>query len=104
MERIPAVYTKMTNELNNNLGQTMRILAESIADLATRRDVQVWLGSPVEVLSGRRLAATFTPVPGWRSRAARLDIVATYPWPWLERPHTRSVTSYTAWRRSLGRR
>ena len=82
----------------------LRFLAESIADLATRRDVQVWLGSPVEVLSGRRLAATFTPVPGWRSRAARLDIVATYPWPWLERPHTRSVTSYTAWRRSLGRR
>ena len=82
----------------------LRFLAQSLAELATRRDVEIWLGSPVDVLSGRRLAATFTPVPGWRSRAGRLDIVATHPWPWLQRPHAGSVTSYTAWRRNLKRR
>ena len=82
----------------------LRFLTQSLADMATRREVEVWLGSPVEVLSGRRVAATFTPVPGWRSRAARLDIVETHPWPWLQRPHTGSVTSYTAWRQKLNRR
>jgi deoxyribodipyrimidine photo-lyase len=77
-------------------------LAQSIADLSTRREVELWLGDPVEVLQGRRLAATFAPVPGWKSRAARLDVVALHPWPWLQRPRAGSVTSYTAW--SKGRR
>lgn len=72
-------------------------LAQSVADLSTRREVQLWLGDPVEVLQGRRLAATFAPVPGWKSRAARLDVVALHPWPWLERPRAGSITSYTAW-------
>lgn len=72
-------------------------LAQSVADLSTRRDVELWLGDPVEVLRGRRLAATFAPVPGWKSRAARLDVVALHPWPWLQRPRAGSITSYTAW-------
>ena len=72
-------------------------LAQSLADLSTRRPVQLWRGNPVEVLAGRPLATTFAPVPGWRSRAARLDIVSLHPWPWLERPRPGPVTSYTAW-------
>ena len=72
-------------------------LAQSLAELSTRREVHLWRGDPVEVLTGRRLAATFAPVPGWRSRAARLDVVALHPWPWLERPGTGPLTSYTAW-------
>jgi len=74
-------------------------LAQSVADLSTRREVQLWLGDPVEVLQGRRLAATFAPVPGWKSRAARLDVVAVHPWPWLQRPRAGSISSYTAWSR-----
>ena len=72
-------------------------LAQSVADLSTRREVQLWLGDPVEALRGRRLAATFAPVPGWKSRAARLDVVALHPWPWLERPRAGSISSYSAW-------
>lgn len=75
----------------------LRFLSESLADLASRRDVQVWRGDPVEVLRGKRLATTFAPVPGWKSRAAQLDIASLHPWPWLERPRAGSVTSYTAW-------
>ena len=75
----------------------LRFLSESLADLASRRDVQVWRGDPVEVLRGKRLATTFAPVPGWKSRAAHLDITSLHPWPWLERPRAGSVTSYTAW-------
>jgi deoxyribodipyrimidine photo-lyase len=72
-------------------------LAQSVADLGTRREVQLWLGDPIEVLQGRRLAATFAPVPGWKSRASHLDVVALHPWPWLERPRAGSITSYSAW-------
>ena len=77
-------------------------LAQSLADLSTRREVHLWRGDPVAVLQDRRLATTFAPVPGWRSRAARLDVVALHPWPWLQRPRAGSISSYTAW--SRGRR
>jgi deoxyribodipyrimidine photo-lyase len=76
-------------------------LAESLAELSTRREVQLWRGDPVEVLRDTPLATTFAPVPGWRSRAARLDVAALHPWPWLQRPRPGPVTSYTAW---VGRR
>ena len=76
-------------------------LAQTLADLATRRELQLWRGDPVEVLQTHRLATTFAPVPGWTSRAARLDIAVLHPWPWLERPRAGTVNSYTAWRRSL---
>lgn len=77
-------------------------LAETLADLAERRELQVWRGDPVEVLAGRPVAATFAPVPGWRRRAAALDLVEVHPWPWLRRPDGGSVTSFTAWSRPPG--
>ena len=78
-------------------------LAETLGDLATRREVEVWRGDVVEVLgdggSGSRpLAATFTPVPGWRRRAAHLPVVERHPWPWLRRPDGGKVGSFSAWR------
>ncbi|MDA0250655.1 MAG: deoxyribodipyrimidine photolyase [Actinomycetota bacterium] len=81
-------------------GNRVVFLAQSLAELATRREVHLWRGSPVAVLQGTPLAATFAPVPGWRSRAARLDVVALHPWPWLRRPSTGSVASYSAWRKA----
>jgi deoxyribodipyrimidine photo-lyase len=75
-------------------------LAESLADLCVRREVRLWRGDPVEVLAAMPLAATFAPVPGWRSRAARLDVVSVHPWPWLRRPGSGPLTSYSAWVRA----
>lgn len=77
----------------------LAFLVETLADLDERRDVRVAVGAPTEVLAGTRLATTFAPVPGWRRRRARLDVVAVHPWPWLVRPHTRSAASYSAWRK-----
>ena len=77
-------------------------LAQSLAELSTRRPVQLWLGDPVEVLQGMPLATTFAPVPGWRSRAGRLEVVALHPWQWLERPRAGSIASYTAWVKGSG--
>ena len=72
-------------------------LAECLADLGQRREVEVHRGDPIEVLAGRPLAVTHTPVPGFGVRAARLDLVARHPWPWLRRPAGGSVASFTAW-------
>ncbi len=76
-------------------------LAESLADLATRRRLELWRGSPEQILAGRRLAATYTPVPGWRALARRLDVVACHPWPWLRRPHAGPMRSFSQWRKGL---
>lgn len=78
-------------------------LAESLADLSTRREVLLWRGDPVEALRGTPLAATFTPVPGWRSRARRLEVASLHPWPWLERPRRGSIASFSAWNHSARR-
>ena len=77
-------------------------LTECLADLATRRDVGVWLGSPREVLAQTSIATTFAPVPGWSAHARHLRVDALHPWPWLVPPHAGPVTSFTAWRRRAG--
>lgn len=74
-------------------------LVECLADLGQHRDVQVYLGEPAEELAGRRLAATFTPVPGWRRLARLIEPSEVHPWPWLRRPTTGPVSSFSAWRR-----
>ncbi len=85
-------------------GKRLVFLAETLADLAVRYPLEVWRGDPAEVLAGRRLAVTFTPVPGWRRLAARLDPVELHPWPWLRRPHGGPAGSFSAWRKVFPRR
>ncbi len=84
-------------------GKRLVFLTETLADLASRRDLEVHVGDPVEVLQGRRLAATVAPVPGWRRRAGRSTVVARHPWPWLVRPHGGSAASFSAWRKAAER-
>jgi len=76
-------------------------LTESLADLASRREVIVLRGRPHEALAGRRPAVTFAPVPGWHRIAARIDLGEVHPWPWLRLPHAGSIQSYSAWRKRL---
>lgn len=76
-------------------GKRLVFLSEALAEL----DVEVRLGDPVEELRGRRLAGTWAPVPGWKRRAAALDLVALHPWPWLRRPGAGSLRSFSAWAR-----
>lgn len=84
-------------------GKRLVFLAETLADLAARRPVELYRGDPVAVLRGRALAATFAPVPGWRRRAAAIEPVEVHPWLWLAWPRARSVASYSAWRKQLKR-
>ena len=85
-------------------GKRLVFLAECLADLATRRPVEVFRGSPRRVLRGRAVAVTFTPVPGWRRIAAEVKLAEIHPWPWLRRPHAGSLRSFSAWRRGLAPR
>lgn len=79
-------------------------LAETLAELAEDREVQLHLGDPVEVLAGRAVAVTHAPVPGFRRRAAEVRPVELHPWPWLRRPGAGPVSSFSAWRKALPRR
>jgi deoxyribodipyrimidine photo-lyase len=83
-------------------GPRMVFLVECLGDLASRRDLRVHLGDPIDVLHRAAVATTFAPVPGWRSRSARIAPVQVHPWPWLVRPGSGPVTSFSAWRKGLG--
>ncbi len=81
-------------------GKRLVFLAETLADLAGRREVEIRRGVVAEELAGRAVAVTHAPVPGFRSRAAAVAPVVVAPWPWLFRPHAGPAGSYTAWRKN----
>lgn len=83
-------------------GKRLLFLAETLGELAAHREVEVRLGSPAAELDGRALAATWTPVPGWQRLSRQLNVVERHPWPWLVRPGTTTLRSYSAWRRDAG--
>ncbi|GAA1852310.1 FAD-binding domain-containing protein [Microlunatus capsulatus] len=82
-------------------GKRLVFLAECLGDLAERRPLEVRRGSVADELAGRSLAATWTPVPGWARRSAQLRPVEVHPWPWLARPRTATLRSFSGWRKDL---
>ncbi len=76
-------------------------LTETLAELGTHRTVNLHRGRPADLLSGVALAVTHAPVPGFATRARRLNVVEAHPWPWLARPSGGSVRSFSAWRKGL---
>ncbi|GLZ48719.1 hypothetical protein Acsp06_49040 [Actinomycetospora sp. NBRC 106375] len=82
-------------------GKRLVFLAETLADLATRRPVEIRRGRVVEELTGRRLAVTFAPVPGFRRLREELAPAVVHPWPWLFRPRAGRMQSWTAWRKGM---
>ena len=85
-------------------GRRLVFLAETLGDLAARRELTVWRGDVVATLGpggphgGAPLAVTHAPVPGFRRRAAVLPIAVRHPWPWLRRPSGGRIGSFSAWR------
>ena len=74
-------------------------LTETLAELATTRDLTIAVGDPIAVLADYAVAVTYAPVPGFRSRRTRMNVVGLHPWPWLVVPHARSIASFSAWKR-----
>jgi len=68
---------------------------ETLQDLATRRELNVYLGDPYLFANENPVAVTFAPVPSFAKFTKLAEI---YPYPWLRRPHAKSVRSFSAWR------
>lgn len=79
-------------------------LVETLAELATTRELTIALGDPVGVLGAEPVAVTFAPVPGFRSRQPQMNIAAVHPWPWLVAPHSGSIASFSSWQNGLDKR
>ena len=80
-------------------GKRLVFLAERLAELGSQRHLEVFLGSPRDVIADRRAAVTFAPVPGWRTRATGLELAEVHPWPWLRRPGSGSLAGFSVWKR-----
>lgn len=76
-------------------------LVETLVELAQHREVEVWFDDPIDILAGRDVAVTFAPVPGFRTRATRIQPAEIHPWQWMLEPTTGSVASFRDWRRSV---
>lgn len=71
---------------------------ETLQDLAGRRDLSVYLGSPYEYAKTHRVAVTYAPVPSF---AKFEDLAEVHPYPWLKQPHAKSVRSFSSWRSKI---
>ena len=68
---------------------------ETLQDLAARRELSVFMGSPYQFAKENPVAVTYAPVPSF----AKFEKVAQlHPYPWLRTPHAKSIGSFTAWR------
>ena len=82
----------------------LTFLVETLSELSLHRPVEIHLGDPVSVLANRSVATTFAPVPGWRTRAAKIEPVQVHPWPWLRFPIAGSIGSFSAWHKQVSNR
>ena len=68
---------------------------ETLQDLAQRRNLQIFIGSPYEYASSNAVALTYAPVPSFSKFR---DVAELHPFLWLKKPHAKSVRSFSAWR------
>ena len=71
---------------------------ETLQDLATRSDLSLYLGDPVEFAKANKVAVTHAPVPSFEKFQ---NLAEVHPYPWLKLPHSGSVKSFSAWRGKL---
>jgi deoxyribodipyrimidine photo-lyase len=71
---------------------------QTLKDLAQRRELRVYLGSPYRYAEEVPVAMTFAPVPSFSKLK---KIAELHPYPWLVTPHAGSVRSFSAWREKL---
>jgi len=70
---------------------------ETLKDLSTRRDLQAFLGNPYDFARDNSVAVTFAPVPSFKKFQ---NVAELHPYPWLKRPSSGSVRSFSAWRKA----
>lgn len=72
---------------------------ETLQDLATRRNLSVYIGNPYEYAKEHPVAVTYAPVPSFEKFG---EVAELHPFPWLRTPHDKNIQSFTAWRAKLG--
>ncbi len=82
-------------------GKRLVFLTETLAELATTRDLQLRLGRPEDELAGSSVSVTHAPVPGFLRRSERILPAVVHPYPWHVRPAGGSVRSFSAWLRAV---
>lgn len=73
---------------------------ETLKDLSLRRDLTVYLGDPRAFTEKNDVAVTYAPVPSFKKFN---NIAELHPFPWLAKPHSGSVRSFSSWRNKLGK-
>jgi deoxyribodipyrimidine photo-lyase len=71
---------------------------QTVQDLATRRELQVYLGNPYQFAAENSVAVTYAPVPSFKKFT---NLAQVHPYPWLKTPHAGSVRSFSSWRNAL---
>lgn len=99
---LPAVFVFNEEALRKLQLSSQRIgfYIETLKDLAQRRSLQVFLGDPYRFAQENKVAITFAPVPSFEKFT---ELAQIHPYPWLRKPHSGSVRSFTSWRKQLGK-
>ena len=71
---------------------------ETLQDLTSRRELNVYLGNPNEFAQKNAVAVTYAPVPSF---AKFTNLAQVHPFLWLKSPHPKSIRSFSAWRDKL---
>ena len=71
---------------------------QTLQDLATRRVLQVFLGDPYQYAREHKVAVTYAPVPSFKKFE---NLAAIYPYPWLHKPGSGSIRSFSSWRNAI---
>ena len=71
---------------------------QTLQDLSTRRKLHVYLGDPYQFTQENPVAVTYAPVPSFKKFQ---NLAEVHPYPWLVRPHSGSVRSFSSWRNKL---
>jgi deoxyribodipyrimidine photo-lyase len=69
---------------------------ETLQDLSQRRSVEVFLGDPYLFAAENPVAVTYAPVPSFKKFT---NLAEVHPYPWLRKPHSGSVRSFSSWRK-----
>lgn len=93
------VFNKPALEKLQLSSKRINFYLETLKDLSTRRDLEVYLDDPRALIGERKFAVTWAPVPSFKKYES--GFAELHPWSWLRKPHAGSVRSFSAWRSKL---
>lgn len=97
---LPAVFVFNETALRKLQLSSRRIgfYLETLQELSERRRVILFLGDPYQFAAENPVAVTYAPVPSFRKFQNLAEI---HPYPWLRRPQSGSVRSFSSWRKNI---